>query len=416
LPELKIEVFSPVFLKRYMKYLLPLLFAMLTLVDTAHAQIFITTVNRNADKYKLDTLNNTNLIVKDTTKAKTPAGTIQTNATAKPAATKDSLKAKAPVQKGIIAATPLAKDSLKTNAKSPMPVTAVQTSSVAKVVADTGKGSLPPAPANVKMPAIGAPTQFTSAVVSTPKTIAKNNAKNGPPDAEPGKCYKHYTIPDKYDTTEESVLVKPASTPTHTIPATYKTLYDTIVVKPATMRWVKVPDKYGTLEEHIILSAETERTVKGPDPNCRDTNCPQTHIEKVPAVFNKIFRKILTVPAHMDSVPAGAQYKIISRRVIDEPAQTAQVEAPATYRKVIHTTLASKGGTEWREVPCTENLTVARTLAIQKALKAEGYYAAPATGKFGPQTREALDKYQKDRNLPDGGDPNNETLRSLGVE
>lgn len=50
---------------------------------------------------------------------------------------------------------------------------------------------------------------------------------------------------------------------------------------------------------------------------------------------------------------------------------------------------------------------------MQQRLRAEGYYEGAVDGRFGPATREALSAFQRARDLPDDGFPDQRTLHAL---
>ncbi len=85
---------------------------------------------------------------------------------------------------------------------------------------------------------------------------------------------------------------------------------------------------------------------------------------------------------------------------------------------------ARESSFEWREVPCrpggggrVSQARVAPTpqlvRAVQAALAGEGYYAGPINGEFNAGAERALARFQADRGLAGGWNP--QTLRALGV-
>jgi peptidoglycan hydrolase-like protein with peptidoglycan-binding domain len=52
---------------------------------------------------------------------------------------------------------------------------------------------------------------------------------------------------------------------------------------------------------------------------------------------------------------------------------------------------------------------------VQEELKAQGFYAGPVNGDFGPYTQAALAQYQLSRPLPASGQLDVDTLLALGV-
>ncbi|GEM_PF-6505158 len=60
-------------------------------------------------------------------------------------------------------------------------------------------------------------------------------------------------------------------------------------------------------------------------------------------------------------------------------------------------------------------LTKNEIMALQKALARSGYYKSTVDGILGPMSNHALQLYQRDYSLTITGEPNAETLKSLGV-
>jgi hypothetical protein len=277
-----------------------------------------------------------------------------------------------------------------------------------------------PAPALTPSKSMFATKPATSATMAEYTGTLSDANDNLPPNAEVGKCYARCFVADKFDFKEEMVIDKPVTYKTQTIPATYKTVFDTVVTKPASVRTEEIAAVYETVVEDIMVSPATQKWVKGvADAGCLSANpadCQVLCLQQVPAVYKKVSRKIVKTPSYKQDIPLAAEYKIVSKQVIDQPTRSEQIEIPATYKKAIHKELLRKGGySEWKEILCADKLTASRIVAIQKALKANGYDPGPLDDVFGSQTKAALVKYQQDKNLP-VGNLNLETLRSLGVE
>ncbi|MCS6818666.1 MAG: peptidoglycan-binding domain-containing protein [Chitinophagales bacterium] len=241
-----------------------------------------------------------------------------------------------------------------------------------------------------------------------------------PSFAEPGKCYARCLIPERYEIRQESVIDKPASYRTEVIPAVYGTVIDTIVVRKAYVKKTIIPAEYELVTEDVLVSPATTRWEKGKaDATCLSANpadCQVWCLVEVPAVYKKVTKKILKRPSSIREEEIPAEYKLVERRVLLEPPRTQRIEIPATYKTVTRRVLVEKGGyQDWREVLCADRLNTQRILAIQRALKAEGYDPGPLDNVFGARTKEALIKFQQDKGLPIGN-LNMETLKALGVE
>jgi hypothetical protein len=53
--------------------------------------------------------------------------------------------------------------------------------------------------------------------------------------------------------------------------------------------------------------------------------------------------------------------------------------------------------------------------SVQQALNDMGYNAGPTDGQMGPNTRDALLRFQQSRGLPQTGEPDSQTLAALGI-
>jgi len=340
--------------------------ALIFAASAMNAQIFINTGNENLERYKKE---NPNLEIFEEGKTNEPPKAI--------APAKEEKEKVAP------AATPAAKPLVK---------------------------ATPPTPATPKAPV---------APVAPTATIPVSPVGDVPPNAEPGKCYARCLIPDQFEFKEEQVLDKPASFKMEVTPATYKTVNDTIVLRKAFTKKMAIPGVFETTSEDVMVKPATTKWQKGKaDASCLSANpadCQVLCLVEVPAIYKKVTKKVLVTPASSREEEVPADVKITTRKVVDVPARNEKIEIPATYKSLMKKSLTSKGGyQEWKEVLCADKLNEQRILAIQKALKTEGYDPGPFDNMFGAKTKEALIKFQQDKGLP-VGNLNLETLKVLGV-
>ncbi|MCB0515250.1 MAG: peptidoglycan-binding domain-containing protein [Chitinophagales bacterium] len=312
--------------------------------------------------------------------------------------------------------------------------------------------------------------KLTLAVVLTTFGVYAVSAQEDlPPNAQPGKCYAKCLVPDEYETVTDQILVKEASSRIEVVPATYRTVeeqilvkeaysvleivpptYTTvteeIMVKDASSRLEYVPAVYETVTEQVMVSPASTKWVKGrSDANCLSANpddCRVWCLKDVPAEYRTVTKQTLksaastreiTIPAEFKTItktvvqsPAQtvektvpAEYRTITKQVLDRPATTNEITIPAEYKTVTSRRLVRAGNfTEWREVVCEANMTAATISAIQRALRDRGYDPGPIDNVLGGQTREAIQKFQKDNGLAVGITGNNvpyETLKALGL-
>lgn len=241
-----------------------------------------------------------------------------------------------------------------------------------------------------------------------------------PPNAVPGKCYARCIAPDKIEIKEEQVIDKPATIKIEKIPARYETVYDTVVVNPAFKKSVVTPAVYETITEDKLVTPGSQKWVKGKaDKNCLSSNpkdCEVWCLKEVPAVYEKVTRKVEKIAAITNEIEIAAVTKVLPRKKLVEPARENKIEVPATYKTVMTKVVTAKGGyQEWKEVMCEQNVIDNKVAEIQTALKREGYDPGPIDNQMGGKTKEALIKFQQDKGLP-VGNLNLETLKSLGVQ
>lgn len=248
---------------------------------------------------------------------------------------------------------------------------------------------------------------------------AQNVGEDLPPNAEIGKCYAKSSTPDVYETKIEQVLVTPQSTTKVKVPATYKTVYDTIVAQPKAFKAVKSADVYETVVEDVMVTPPSFKWVKAKtDAACLSPNpkdCEVLALVEIPAVYKKTERKVLKSAGEIENIELPTEYKVVPKKVVDQPERIEEKVSPAAYKAIKNSVLVSKGEKVWREVACKETLTKAKVSEIQKALASKGYTVGPIDGILGNQTRAALLKFQKDKNLAEGN-LSIETLELLGVK
>ncbi len=258
-------------------------------------------------------------------------------------------------------------------------------------------------------------------MIATPAAVMQSAPPVGdyPPNAVPGKCYARCVAPDQFEIKEEQVIDVPSTVRIEKIPAKYETVYDTVVVKAALKKMMTTPAQYETVTEDKLVTPATQKWVKGvADKNCLSANpkdCEVWCLKEVPAVYQKVTRKVEKVAASTSEVEIPAVTKVVPRKKLVYAAYENKIETPPTYKTVMKKVLIKKGGfQEWKEVLCEQQVTSNKVADIQTALKREGYDAGPIDNQMGGKTKQALIKFQQDKGLP-VGNLNMETLKALGV-
>jgi hypothetical protein len=193
----------------------------------------------------------------------------------------------------------------------------------------------------------------------------KRSANEFPPDASPGHCYKKTAVPAEYKDTEEKVLVKAASSKTESIPAIVETVDEKVIDKEGYTYFKKSDDG-------MILC-----------------------MEEVPPTF-----------------------RTVSKEIVKSPATTKVTEIPAEYDTVNKKQLVKEETVSWEEILCANNATPARIKEIKTKLKENGFDPGTLDGELNEDTMDALNKFQKAKNLKFANDKYiyMETVNALGVK
>lgn len=118
---------------------------------------------------------------------------------------------------------------------------------------------------------------------------------------------------------------------------------------------------------------------------------------EVPPVYDTIYKKVVTKPAHLKQVEVPAEYTTV------------------TSRRLVR---ACGGFREYREMPCLKPISDDAPIpveAIQKKLKTLGFYWGPIDNILGPKTKSAVIEYRKVKALGDGFKITPYMLDMLGV-
>ncbi|NPA81792.1 MAG: peptidoglycan-binding protein [Epsilonproteobacteria bacterium] len=283
-----------------------------------------------------------------------------------------------------------------------------------------------------------------------------------PPNAKPGECYarvltppkykivtekvlvkeageKLVTIPAKYEWVTEKVMVKEPGEKIITIPPVYKTVTERVMVKGPSKKVITIPAKYKTVTEKILVSPEhTEwKRGRGPVERMDSITGEIMCLVKVPAKYKTITKRVMVSPPQVKEVEVPPVYKTITKRVLVKPAETKKITIPAVYKTVrvkkmvtppqvkkieippVYKTVTKRIKVEdsklvWKPILCKTNMNADTIRRLQIVLKKAGYYHGPIDGIYGPLTKAAVRKFQKDKGLPTGA-LTLETLRACRV-
>jgi Putative peptidoglycan binding domain len=227
--------------------------------------------------------------------------------------------------------------------------------------------------------------------------------------------------PAQYSTVSRQVIDQPATVRTIDVPGTTKVIKSRVEVSPArTEEVVLAPAVYTTVSKQVVDTAETTREVIVPaeyrtvERQVVDTAATVRKIP-VPAVTQEVPRRVVDRPASIREEVVPAQYKSVTRTVIDTAPTVREIKVPAQYEDLPNQVKVADARLERRAVLCETNATPSKIMEIQRALFAAGYKPGRIDGVMRGNTMQAVNAYQKARNLPVDGFLNLETVKALGV-
>jgi len=311
------------------------------------------------------------------------------------------------------------------------------------------------------------PAALAAAVIALSSSLAHAQTMMSdaalPLNARPGECYARvYTapqfrtvtdtvikkaaservsvIPERYEWTEETVMVKPASERiAQVIPAEYRWEEEQVMVKPASEKIEEVPATYKTVTQTELVKAATTEWKRGRGPVEKIDNLTgdimclvevpaeyrtitrsevetpaSTRRVTIPAEYQAVRRQVLVKEAEVRKEAVPAQYQTVRVRKLVEAAREERIAIPAEYQTVTRQEKVADGHMVWSQVLCETNATPETVHALQTALQNAGYGPGKIDGRLGAGTADAVRRYQKANGLAEGG-ITLEVLQRLGV-
>jgi phosphopantothenoylcysteine synthetase/decarboxylase len=220
----------------------------------------------------------------------------------------------------------------------------------------------------------------------------------------------------------DSVLINPARNTQQYTPPIYQTINEQVLVKPATTKWIKKPNSNACLAastntQTCLIWCLINQDAEYKTISKKVLSKPASlNTITIPAGYKTITRAVLQKPATVSTQTVAPEYRTIDKLVLKQKASLEKVEIEAEYSTVSSKALTKKGGlTQWTEVICHNGgVNPQNFIKIKNALKLKGYYNGPMDNILNKECREALIKFPKDHHLP-VGNLNKETLAALGI-
>jgi len=221
-------------------------------------------------------------------------------------------------------------------------------------------------------------------------------------------------VPAKYKTIKKTVLKNASAIDLVDIPEDTKKVEISKLVSDATVDKVKIPAEYTKVKiTKKVSDAKFSWRVAGTDGDGKYTG-HQVCLTEIPAKTAKVKKLVVDSAATVEEEKIPAVTKIVKVSNVATEAQEVRTKIPAEYSTVEKRTKVSKERLEWRRVLCKTNMGADINKRIQQALKDAGVYTGKVDGNIGRGTMSAVERYQKENDLPTGG-LTIKVLEKLGV-
>jgi hypothetical protein len=180
------------------------------------------------------------------------------------------------------------------------------------------------------------------------------------------------------------------------VPAVYKSVTKKVIATPATTKEIKTPAVYKTVTKRVVATPATTKKVV------------------TPPVYKTVTKQVVATPATTKEVKIPAICKIVKTREVATPAKEIKSEIPAIYTMVPTKVKTADSYLRWQPILCETNTTTNVISNLQKALQSKNYKITKIDGVYGPETKAAVNAYQKENKLNQGA-LTLETLKSLGL-
>lgn len=236
-------------------------------------------------------------------------------------------------------------------------------------------------------------------------------------DAATGEIMCLVEVPATYKAVSRRVLKSAASTQTIEIPAEYKTVKVRRQVSAGQENRIAIPAKYKDIKKKVLAKdgAYVWHEVHDKSMSKESRTGQRICLTEQEPQYKTVKRRVVTKAAGYRTETIPAVYKDVKVRKLVSAAKEIRNVIPAIEKTVSRQELEQKGHMQWRSILCETNMTTDRLRQIQVALDERGYNPGKIDGVIGRETIEAVNKFQKDKDLPVDRYLNIETLKALGV-
>jgi len=221
-------------------------------------------------------------------------------------------------------------------------------------------------------------------------------------------------VPAVYKTLKKTVLKAPAAIDLVEVPEEVKAYKVSKLVTDATIDKVKIPAEYKkiTLTNKVSDASFSWREVSTDGEGTYTGN--QICLKEIPAKFEEVKKLVIDTAASTEEEKVDSVAKLVKVQNVATEAEEVRTKVDAEYKTIEKRSKISSERLEWRRVLCKTNMGPNINKRIQQALKDAGVYEGTIDGSIGRGTMSAVERFQKENDLPTGG-LTIDVLEKLGV-
>lgn len=237
-------------------------------------------------------------------------------------------------------------------------------------------------------------------------------------DDTTGEIMCRVQLPAVYEKFESQVIETAARTSVVAIPAKTESYDVSLLVSDASEKRTPIEATYEDITKYKTLNDASFSWVAGAPGDATELGDHTGNVvcvKETPAVIKTIKQTLVSSAGGFETneIPAVYEDKPVERLVTDASFTANPI---AEIKRTFDTrTKVTDAHFEWRPVLCETNVTNELIADVQQALVDKGYDLDLTPGLLSNETFKAIEAYQQDENLPQGG-LTMATLEALGIE
>jgi len=233
-----------------------------------------------------------------------------------------------------------------------------------------------------------------------------------------GEIMCRVEIPAVYKEFSKKIVDKPPVATLVPVPATMKSFDILLLDKDAQEVRKPVPATYETIETFETVGEPAyswAANEPGDDAALGEHTGKVICLKNTPAVVKTFEQTLVKTPGRFDKKELAAVHEDVAVKKLVSNAVITKTPIPAKNQTFTKTIKVSDARLEWRPVLCETNVSSEAIASIQKALGERGYEMGKTPGVIDQDMFNAIEQFQKDENLAQGG-LTLSTIKALGLE